>query len=109
MSGRIELVLVTLFLSTLAACATGGDTCFRDHLEEAINLNEARREYYASLAAADRPEHDLSAQSEAVSDMLIDGENKALLASRLPTRVWSTTVGACCGSGTRFTTATSTI
>ena len=57
-------------------------------MKDAISLNEVRRSQYAALAFDDRPDHDLSEQSKAVSDMLIHGEKISVLASYLPTGFW---------------------
>lgn len=84
----IGKTICALSLCTLTACASSGHHCFRDHLEEAISLNEDRRSQYASFAADERPEYDLSEESEAVSDLLIEGEKKAVQASYLPTWFW---------------------
>lgn len=85
---RVGSIIYALSLCTLTACASTDQYCFRDHLEEAIALNESRRSEYAALAAADRSKYDLSEQSRDVSDLLIDGERKAVLASHLPTWFW---------------------
>lgn len=85
---RVGTLIFALPLCILTACASVDQHCFRDHLKEAISLNENRRSDYASLAADVRPEHDLSEQSQSVSDLLINGEQKAVLASYLPTGFW---------------------
>ena len=85
---RVGSIICALSLCTLTACASVGQHCFRDHLKEAISLNEIRRSQYASSAVDNRPEHDLSEQSKAVSDLLINGEKKVVLVSYLPTCFW---------------------
>ncbi len=85
---RVGNIIYALSLCILSACASVDQRCFRDHLKEAISLNEIRRSQYASLAADDRPEYDLSEKSKAVSDLLINGEQNVVLASYLPTWFW---------------------
>ena len=46
------------------------DVCFKEHLEEAIALNEQRRPLYSALTGGD---------SEAISDTLIESEKTSLL------------------------------
>ena len=85
---RIESIIFALFLGSLASCVSSGEHSFRGHLKEAISLNDIRRSQYADLAADDRIGHDLSEQSEAVSDLLIKIEKKGALASYMPTWFW---------------------
>lgn len=85
---RVDSIIYALFLGGLASCASSGEHSFRGHLKEAISLNEARHSQYAELAMDDRPEHDLSKESEAVSDLLIKIEKKGVFASYMPTWFW---------------------
>lgn len=85
---RVGRIIIAVSLCTVAACASTEQHCFRDHLEEAIDLNANRRGQYAAMAAEAGSGHDLSEQSEAVSDLLVGGEKKAVMTSHMPTWFW---------------------
>ncbi len=64
-----------LLIFFLISNAQASETCFRDHLKEAIALNTQRKPLYSNLT---------NGQSEAISDKLISMENIALLYTHLP-------------------------
>lgn len=84
----VDNIIFLLSLAGLAGCASSAEYSLRGHLREAIDLNESRRSRYAELAMDHRPAHDLRKQPEAVSDLLIKIEKKAILASYIPTWFW---------------------